>query len=81
MAGNSWHGNDRHGTLVEVPFYYSELQRGELTREEYHRRVLEHAGLPVPADSTGSSGMRSAATSSGSDRGIARLNRGIVDSL
>ena len=28
-------------------FWYGQVQRGEMTREEYRRRVLEIAGLPL----------------------------------
>ncbi len=63
MPCNSWHVKDRHGTMVPVAFHYCELQRGAITREEYHRRVLELAGLPVPADSASGSGPPSEAVS------------------
>ena len=67
MPCPSWLVKERHGTMVPVAFQYCELQRGAITREEYHRRVFELAGLPVPADSPGGSLLPSAAVSTGSE--------------
>jgi hypothetical protein len=35
---------------IQCAYWHCEVQHGEMTREEYHRRALELAGLP-PKDS------------------------------
>ncbi len=52
MPCNSWIIKDRHGQYAMWPVWYwhCEFKRGAMTREEYNRRVLEHAGLSVSAD-------------------------------
>ena len=61
MPCNSWLVTDRHGEwgMSPVWYWYCELKRGAMTREEYNRRVLEHAGLAVPAEPPGGSGSAS----------------------
>jgi hypothetical protein len=56
MPCSSWLIKDRHGEYAMWPVWYwhCELKRGAMTREEYNRRVLEHAGLAAPAESSGS---------------------------
>lgn len=34
---------------IQCSYWHCKVQRGEMTREEYHRLVLEMAGLPPPA--------------------------------
>ena len=57
MPCNSWLIKDRHGEwgMSPVWYWYCEFKRGAMTREEYNRRVLEHAGLPATADVTSGS--------------------------
>jgi hypothetical protein len=56
MPCDSWRLKSPVDHMPQIWYWYSEMNRGAMTREEYHRRVLELAGLPPPenAPSSGS---------------------------
>jgi hypothetical protein len=42
--------------MPQIWYWHCEVKRGAMTREEYHRLVLELAGLPAPEASSSSGG-------------------------
>jgi len=51
---DSWRVHERLFGMTQIVYWYNKLERGELTREEYHRLVLEFAARPESEGSSSS---------------------------
>ncbi len=52
---DSWRFQERLFGMTQIVYWYNKLERGELTREEYHRLVLDLAAR-LEAEGSSSSG-------------------------